>query len=68
MDQVLLRAEEVANAIGVGRATVYALIKRGELPAVRIGDSVRIPADALQKFVEKRLSVANSFPKAVQPG
>ena len=52
MDQLLLRPSEAADAIGVGRATVYALIRRGELPAVRIGESVRIPAEELQKWVE----------------
>lgn len=52
MEQLLLRPSEAADAIGVGRATVYALIRRGELPAVRIGESVRIPAEELKKWVE----------------
>jgi len=51
MERLLLRPSEAAEAIGVGRATVYALIKRGELPSVRIGDSVRVPADGLRKWV-----------------
>lgn len=55
MQQVLLRPGEAAETLGLGRATVYALIKRGELPHVRIGDSVRIPADALHAWIHRKV-------------
>jgi excisionase family DNA binding protein len=47
----LLRASEVADRLGVSTATVYKLCKSGDLPHVRIVDSIRVrPAD-LAKFL-----------------
>ena len=54
METLLLRPGEAAEAIGVGRATVYALIKRGELRSVRIGESVRVPVEELRKWVSTK--------------
>src|SRR5262249_18377899 len=43
----LLKASELAERWGLHRATVYRLVQRGELPALRIGGSIRIdPAEA----------------------
>ena len=52
MDQLLLRAEEVQKALSLGRSTIYQMMASGELPIVRIGRSVRVPADALRDWVE----------------
>ena len=54
MDQLLLRAEEVAKALGLGRSKVYELMATGNLPTVRIGRAVRVPADALRNWVAAR--------------
>ena len=54
MDQLLLRAEEVARALGLGRSKVYELMATGNLPTVRIGRAVRVPADALRDWVAAR--------------
>jgi excisionase family DNA binding protein len=51
--QALLRVRQVAEALGVCRATVYALVERGELERVWVGDSMRIPAASLAKLVAK---------------
>ncbi|GIW09775.1 MAG: molybdopterin-binding oxidoreductase [Dehalococcoidia bacterium] len=47
-----LRPSEVARALNVSRFTVYALIHRGELPAIRVGGQYRIEATALAQFRE----------------
>jgi excisionase family DNA binding protein len=49
--RLLLRLPEVAARLGLGRSTVYELIQRGELPVVRV---VRVPAAALQRWVERQ--------------
>lgn len=48
----LLKPGEVAKQLGVHPATVYRLAARGELPAVRVGRSVRIDAAKLATFLE----------------
>lgn len=47
----LLTAMEVARRLRVSRAMVYSLVARGDLPSVRIGTAVRIPADGLEAFI-----------------
>jgi excisionase family DNA binding protein len=52
-DQLLLTPEEAARALRVGRTTVYALMKIGELRAVYIGRSCRLPAAELERYVSR---------------
>jgi len=51
VDKLLLKPEEAAEVLSIGRSKVYELIGTGELASVRIGASRRIPADALVEFV-----------------
>jgi len=50
----LLRAEEVALVLGVGRSKVFEMLRAGELPVIRLGRSVRIPRRALDEWIEQR--------------
>lgn len=50
----LLNAQEVAAALNMGLSTVYMLVERGELPSIRIGRSVRIRLEDLEKFIESK--------------
>ena len=52
--RLLLRATEVAAVLGLGRATVYLLMASGELPTVRIGRAVRVPASRLRTWIESK--------------
>jgi excisionase family DNA binding protein len=50
----LLTVPEVAALLRVDASTVYRAVRRGELPAVRLGGrgtSVRIPASALEELL-----------------
>jgi len=53
-DLVCFKVDEVASRLNLSKSQVYQLIAEGELPSVRIGRSVRIPAEALRRWLEKR--------------
>lgn len=57
LDTQLLKAEEVAQLLSIGRSTVYMLCRTQQLPHVVIGHSVRIPAGELKTWLRTRLSL-----------
>lgn len=49
VDRLALSPAELAEALGICRASVYNLIARGELHVIKIGRSTRIPiAEAIR--------------------
>jgi excisionase family DNA binding protein len=52
-EQLLLTAEEAARALHVGRTTLFALIKNGELHAVHIGRSCRLTRAELLRYIDR---------------
>ncbi len=50
----LLNAQDVATTLNMGLSTVYQLVERGELPSIRIGRTVRIRPEDLEKFIESK--------------
>lgn len=46
-----LTVAEVAEVMRLSRMTVYRFVQRGDLPAVRVGRSYRVPADALDAYL-----------------
>jgi excisionase family DNA binding protein len=52
-DVTFLTVAEVAAAMRVSKMTVYRLVHGGELPAIRVGRSFRVPADAVNDYLRK---------------
>ena len=52
-DPLLLTPEEAAEVLRLGRTTVYALMKAGEIQAVHIGRSCRISRAELERYVRR---------------
>ena len=52
--RLAVRVPEAARLLDIGRSKCYDLIRRGELPAIRIGKTVRVPLKALQDWVEQQ--------------
>lgn len=53
MEKLLLKPMEVAEILSIGKTTIYELLKTGEIPSIRIGRSIRIPAKAIEEWIEK---------------
>lgn len=50
-DKMAYSPQTFADAIGVTRQHVHNMIKRGELRAVKLGRSTRIPADEVERVL-----------------
>jgi excisionase family DNA binding protein len=50
----LLRVEEAAKVLGIGRTKAYEMIAAGELPVVRIRRAVRVPRKSLEEWISTR--------------
>lgn len=48
-----LTVAEVAALMRVSKMTVYRLVHHGELPAVRVGRSFRVPEQAVHDYLRK---------------
>lgn len=56
LGKLMYRVKEAAWRLDVSTSQAYNLINRGELEAVRVGRSVRVPAWALEKIAQKGTS------------
>jgi excisionase family DNA binding protein len=64
MEKQLLRPVEAANLLGLGRSKTYELMKSGEIPSIRIGKSVRVPAKALSEWIDSKVKNGRIPPRA----
>jgi excisionase family DNA binding protein len=47
-----LTVAEVATMMRVSKMTVYRLVHSGEMPAVRVGRSFRVPEPAVEQYLQ----------------
>jgi len=59
--QLLLTVEQAKRALGIGRSHLYKVLARGELKSVKIGGSRRIPAVALDRYIEEMMEDAEAI-------
>lgn len=60
MDPVLLTPVEAAAVLRIGRSKVYQLLNDGSLPTVRVGGSLRVPAEELRRWVEAQVELGRA--------
>lgn len=48
---MLYRIQEAMRLLSVSRATIYRMIQRGDLVAIKLGAATRITADSIEKVV-----------------
>ena len=52
-ETTFMTVAEVAAIMRVSKMTVYRLVHAGELPAVRVGRSFRVPEDAVHHYLKQ---------------
>ncbi len=57
MNRVLLSPEEVAEALHIGRCTVYDLIRTRQIESCKIGKLRRIPVEAVHDFARRMVEL-----------
>ncbi|MGC5378534.1 helix-turn-helix domain-containing protein [Micromonospora sp. DT68] len=62
--RVVLTIEQAAQQLGIGRTTMYALIKAGQIRTVTIGRLRRVPTFCLDEYVRNLLTEPTSLDRA----
>ena len=52
-DLLLLRIEEAALRLGIGRSLMYKLVLSGQVESVAVGRLRRVPSEALGEYVAR---------------
>jgi len=50
----LLKGKEVADRLSISRSQAYVLMRSNQIPTIKIGKSVRVSCDDLEKFILSR--------------
>ena len=49
---LVMTPAEAAQALGIGRNSIYALLRSGELRSIRVGKLIKIPRTALEEYLQ----------------
>jgi hypothetical protein len=71
--QLLLKPTQAAKALAISPRTLWTLTKRGDVPCVRLGHSLRYDPDGLREFIrsascrtdKKRVSSCHAKPQVI---
>lgn len=55
-EPLLLRPEQAALHLGISRSKLFGMLQKGEIPSLTIGRCRRIPAAALERWIQERTS------------
>jgi len=50
---MLLTVRDVEAELQLGRTRTYELLRSGSIPVIRVGRAVRVPRDALRRWVDE---------------
>lgn len=60
MERPFLSVQDVANLLGLTKNRVYQLIAQREIPFARVGGTIRIPAEAWERWLSEKNAEAIS--------
>ena len=66
--RLLLEIGEVAEALHVGRSTVYSLIASGDLRPLKLGRLTRIPKGDVEALIAVRIEATKAISWPFRPG
>ena len=66
MDSTSLTPLEVAELLKITKNTVYELIKRGELPAYKVGKKLRIDKEDINNYINNQKKVVHHLKLNIQ--
>ena len=52
-EELLLRISAASQKLSVSRSKLYELVAKNQVPHVKIGNSLRIPVQAMRTWIEK---------------
>ncbi len=55
VEQQFFRVREVAEILGISRASAYALVKRGEIPSVEVAGTIRVHRADTEGYIQQLL-------------
>lgn len=55
-----ISVEEAGRRLGIGRSAAYAAVRRGEIPAIRLGRLWRVPTARLDQMLRGDLDTEQS--------
>lgn len=54
MDLITTSINDTAKALGLGRTSIYALIREGRLETVKLGRRTLIKVESIRKLIERQ--------------
>jgi excisionase family DNA binding protein len=60
MTQQFFRVREMAEMLGISRASAYRLVSQGDLPSVTVAGTIRVHRSAAEEFVGRLLAQPES--------
>ena len=68
MPSNVMNARELADLLGLTLGTIYKKVRRGEIPVVRIGRSVRFPRDEIERWLREEMRAEPGGAPLADPG
>ena len=56
--RLTMSVEEASEALGISRSLAYELVRRGEIPSLRLGRRIVVPVRGLEALVEQAAAIA----------
>lgn len=57
MELLAISINETAKALGIGRSSVYSLVKSGRLDAIKIGRRTLLTTESVKRLAQSRAAI-----------